>query len=104
MNPTAYVYDLDFDTRYRVHFVVDQGKVIEFVVQLEHVDEGRWMPVVRYDTAHGFAHRDRYQANGSVSRHELLPAIDYNDALTFALRDLRANWQDWIRPFREGAQ
>ena len=44
------------DSRIR-HFHARIGQqVLEFVVQLEILTEGRWKPVVRYDTAHGFAH------------------------------------------------
>lgn len=42
----------------RVRFLVERDRVTEFVVQLECFIEGKWIPIVRYDTAHGFAHRD----------------------------------------------
>ena len=51
---------LDGHNALRVRFEIEQGQILEFVVQLEclfSVSE-RWMPVVRYDTAHAFAHRD----------------------------------------------
>jgi hypothetical protein len=34
--------------------------VLQFVVQLEVEQEGAWMPVIRYDNAHGFCHRDDF--------------------------------------------
>ena len=55
------------------------------------------MPVVRYDTAHGFAHRDRYQTDGTVTQHEPLPVQAFNEALTFAVRDIKANWEQWVQ-------
>lgn len=92
---------MDFDTRYRVTAEIQKGKVIQFVVQLEFLATDQWTPVVRYDTAHGFAHRDRYRADGTVSRHELLPMNDYNQALTFAITDVCKKWKDWITDFQE---
>lgn len=42
----------------RVWFESEHGRVLGFVVQLECLFNDEWYPVVRYDTAHGFAHRD----------------------------------------------
>jgi hypothetical protein len=100
MNQTDYVFQLTFDVRYRVIFEIEKGKVIKFVVQLECLVGDRWGPVVRYDTAHGLAHRDRYKADGTINRHEMLPVSEYNQALTFAIKDIRSNWGDWLREFR----
>jgi hypothetical protein len=102
MNATDYVLLLTNDTRYRVWFEVDKGNVLQFVVQLEVLKADKWLPVVRYDTAHGFAHRDKYKADGTMSHHELLPVSEYRHALTFAIKDVRLNWEDWIRQYREG--
>jgi hypothetical protein len=74
--------------------------VIGFVVQLEFKTTLGWRPVVRYDTAHGFAHRDRYQSDGTVSRHEPLPVSHYNQAMNYAIKDVKTNWEDWIRDFQ----
>ena len=35
-----------------------KGQVIDFAIQYETFIDGEWFPVVRYDTSHGFAHRD----------------------------------------------
>jgi len=51
----------------------------------------QWHPVVRYDTAHGFAHRDLLDIKGRVKKTPLFNQ-DYNDALSFAESDLKANW------------
>ncbi|HLC15676.1 MAG TPA: hypothetical protein VJL89_05565, partial [Thermodesulfovibrionia bacterium] len=56
---------LDEDNALRVRFEIDKGRVSQFVVQLECTFDDEWIPVVRYDTAHGFAHCDKlhpYQA------------------------------------------
>lgn len=92
----AFIRDL---VRYRVHLEVIKGRVKSFVVQLEYQGAAGWQAVVRYDTAHGSAHRDRYRMDGSVIRHEDLPASDYSAAFTYADRDIKRNWKDWIRRF-----
>lgn len=46
--------------RYRHSHIRFKGEVLNFVVQYETKLEGEWLPVVRYDTEHGFAHRDTF--------------------------------------------
>jgi len=62
------------------------------VVQYEAEIHGSWHPVVRYDTSHGFAHRDLMYPDGSVDKQPLL-FESYNLALTFATQELKQNWQ-----------
>lgn len=64
----------------------------EFMVQLEINLKEKWKPVIRYDTVHGFAHRDILKADGRTEKTPL-PIGDFNSALTFAEMDLRANWE-----------
>jgi hypothetical protein len=59
--------------------------------------ETQWTPVVRYDTAHGFAHRDLYTRQGKQFKTPL--GMDFNQARTFAQRDLLVNWQEYRRIF-----
>jgi hypothetical protein len=101
MNQTDYVRSLHTDVRYRVAFTVEHGQVLDFVVQLEVVVGQQWKPVIRYDTAHGFAHCDRYAPDGTVHRHEVLPVGSFGEALTLATRNVRTQWEDLSRPFRE---
>src|SRR5690242_8385830 len=100
MNRTAYVRNLDWDVRYRVEFLVDHARIQEFVVQLEMVLDQQWKPVIRYDTAHGFAHCDRYEADGTIHRHEPMGISDFNEALTFATRTIRNDWEALVGSFR----
>jgi hypothetical protein len=103
MNRTAYVRHLDTDVRYRVTFVTKQGEVLEFVVQLEVAVGAQWKPVIRFDTAHGFAHCDHYQPDGTVQKHQTLPARSYDQALTYATRIVLTHWEDLAAAFREKA-
>lgn len=91
MKVTEYVIPLGSDGRRRTYHKRLQNNIVEFVVQYELFIEGRWYPVVRYDTAHGFAHKDIVTFSGGVTKHEL-PFADYNLALTFAEKDLKENW------------
>jgi len=86
--------------RQRTRFVTEKKRVVEFVVQLEVLHQGRWKPVIRYDGAHRFAHRDRYNLRGE-QRKEALP-LDFRDALTYAIADIRARWPEYVERFQRG--
>jgi hypothetical protein len=61
-------------------------------VQLEVLLAGEWSPVVRYDNAHGFCHRDVLHPDGSQEKTPVF-AGDVNDTFTFAIEELRVNWE-----------
>jgi len=59
---------------------------------LEIYLENKWHPAIRYDTAHGFTHKDILHRDGKTTKGPLF-INDYNEALTFAETDIKANWQ-----------
>lgn len=86
--------------RYR-HVHTQHGrKIVFFRVQYETKIGDLWYPVVRYDTAHGFAHRDLINIRGDIRKTPLFNQ-DYNNALTFAESDLKTNWHLYRRAFME---
>jgi len=93
-----YVIRLGIFDRYRHQHIREKGKIVHFRVQLETLIENRWYPVVRYDTSHGFAHRDLINKKGAVIKTPIF-IHDYNDALTFAESDLKANWEIYKERF-----
>lgn len=98
MNTKSYFRLLDKDNRVRNTFDMDCGEIVRFVVQFETRVEGKWYPVVRYDTAHGFAHRDRLSPKGEKTK-TILPQMSYNEALTFAQNDIQINWNRYLDQF-----
>jgi len=89
---------LDNQNAARVRFDVERGRVLGFLVQLECLIEDEWHPVVRYDTAHGFAHRDVMHPASDTEKTEMAVG-DYNEALTFAINDLSENWETYRRRY-----
>jgi hypothetical protein len=96
-----YVIRLGAFDRYRHNHIREKGKVVYFRIQYETMMGSKWYPVVRYDTAHGFAHRDLINKKGEVVKTPLFIS-DYNDALTFAESDLKANWEIYKERFLKG--
>jgi hypothetical protein len=87
----------------RVRIWTQSGQVVRFAIQYETTIAGKRHPVVRYDTAHGFAHRDRLDRRGRVIAKDVLgDGLSLSDALLLAERDVRQNWQRYRRDFFEG--
>lgn len=70
MSTKRFIYPVASDTFIRREQVIERGKVIRFVVQLEVELAGEAKPVIRYDTAHGFAHIDRLSRIKDTKRIE----------------------------------
>ncbi len=99
-NKVEYVIRIGPSDRYRHLHMQEKGKILFFRVQYETRINDTWYPVVRYDTAHGYAHRDFMSLKGSVKKTPLFNQ-DYNDALTFAEHDLKSNWEFYKKRFLE---
>ena len=100
MKRVEYVIRIGLSDRYRHFHIQERGKIIFFRVQYETKIKETWYPVVRYDTAHGFAHRDILSLKGNMEKTPLFNQ-DYSDALTFAENDLKSNWKHYKRRFME---
>ena len=98
MKTTEYVTPVGSNGRRRTKHTRIDNTIIEFVVQYEISIKDKWYPVVRYDTVHGFAHKDILSYKGDV-RKEMLPFDYFNLALTFAEKDLRNNRQEYRKRF-----
>ena len=83
-------------------FETERGQILRFVVQLEcqFVEDGEWLPVVRYDTAHGYAHRDIMHPTKEEEKAEM-SVQNYNDALTLAMDDVVEKRYDYRRRYEE---
>jgi hypothetical protein len=91
---------LDPDNRLRVRFDSERGHILRFTVQLECCFEPGhpWVPVVRYDSAHGFAHCDRLHPY-RPSAKTTMRVRDLNEALNLAIEDLAQNWSKYRRRY-----
>lgn len=74
------------------------GSIVGFVVQYETKVDDDWHPVVRYDCAHGMAHKDVLDIHGHGEKY-LLGVSDLREALAIADADIRHNWQRYKTRF-----
>jgi hypothetical protein len=93
MNEIDFLFFLDFEkqNRLRIRFVKDKGEVLLLLVQYETLIAEVWTAIVRYDTAHGFLHRDELFPDGSQKKTPI--DMDLNVGLTFAQFDLKDRWE-----------
>ncbi len=100
MGAAEYVAPLGEKVRKRHRHEADKGKVTSFAVQLEVLAEHEWKVVIRYDSAHGYSHMDRFYRDGRRVKKDL--HLDLKDALTLADEDIKDNWKAYQRAFMEG--
>ena len=81
--------------RIRVKFEKEKGMINDLVIQYEALINRKWHPIVRYDCAHGFFHRDLLHPNGEKEKKEIeMP--DLNTAFAFARQDIEDRWK-WYK-------
>ncbi len=100
MNITEYIIPVGDSARKRHHHTTDKGKIVDFIVQLEVFVDNNWREVIRYDSAHGFAHIDKYYLDGTKVKSNLYLELD--EALTLADEDIKQNWKVYKKAFLEG--
>ena len=97
MATVEYVRALGEGARERHYHETRRSTIIAFVVQLEVELRGSWVPVIRYDMAHGQAHIDVYESPRRKRKQFLdLPA---DEALTLAEEDIKDNWERYQAEF-----
>ena len=75
------------------------GRVMDFVVNYVATVGGRDHSVVRYDTSHGFPHKDVMNSDGRLERKERMPNIDLHWLVDSAIDDLKENWRTYRQRF-----
>jgi hypothetical protein len=97
-------YTVDFTPEDRKRFYVEtkRGKVVRFVVQFEILISEEWHPVVRYDTVHGYAHKDILDRRGRVIKKIEMHDMNYKKALQIANLDIDSNWKTYKRRYLKG--
>lgn len=91
----AFFYPLTPEYRVRVRIWTENGKVVDFVVQLETFFKGEWKAVVRYNTAHGFPHKDLIYPDGTEIKEDL-PRLELSKIVVIAIKDLRENYKLYV--------
>lgn len=81
--------------RLRVRLKIENGLLVDVVFQYESFIDNKWYPIVRYDCAHGYFHRDTLKPNGDKEK-QLIQIDNLKDASRYAEQDLKDRWE-WYK-------
>lgn len=95
-----FVLRRDTNVRELRTFELQDGKVNRFRVQLTVRVKGKWLPVIRWDNAHGFVDCDRYDLNGKKEKTILNATAE--QGLTLAQTALNRHWEHYRDRFLNG--
>lgn len=90
--------ELGIEGRMDVRLEHLKGKVIGFAVNLSYPKGDKSYNVYRYDTSHGYAHREKLwkKENGE----EKIKGKEYGDILNQAIDDIKKNWRRYIQYYK----
>ena len=98
-----FMVNMSSEDRRRHRHVSEKGRILDFVVQYETKHDDRWLPVVRYDTAHGYPHKHQSHADGTQDKTRM-KMVDYNEGLNIAEDDVQSNWLHYKAGFLKGGE
>lgn len=75
------------------------GGVKSFAVVLFVIHEEAIMCVTRYDTAHGYPHRDVLGLTEGLRGKLRTSNLNYNEAFSYAIRDIKENAEIYLADF-----
>ncbi len=84
--------DKNGNEKLRLKIKTKKGEVIDIMVQYESFIDKEWRPIIRYDCAHGFFHRDVMGEKGEKEK-QVIAIENLNDALLYAEQDLKDRWK-----------
>ena len=77
----------------------ESGQVISFAVVLLYLHKCHWIDISRYDTAHGYPHRDVLGFREGLRGKLRVATLDLKQAFRYALRDLTENAENYLEDF-----
>ena len=102
MPENDYIIYINETTRIFVYYETEKGKVKRFVVKLELLINNEWVEIERYDTHHGFVHKDiigKDKKKKSIVKYE---SINLQSGFNMAVEDFKKNYQLYIRRYNNG--
>jgi hypothetical protein len=102
---TTEEYDIPLDNAcmnmLRVIKTYEKG-LVNLVVVYYTIRGGEKIPLITYDMAHGFPHRDiRYLEDKDKRKKKEINVEGLEDFLNTAIEDITGNWRRYLKEFRE---
>ena len=88
-------YNIILNNTTRIFILIEtkKGIIVRFVVKLEILIKDKWLEVERYDTHHGYVHKDILGKNRKKKRCLKYYLIDNESGLNMAIKDFKENHQ-----------
>ncbi len=98
-----YSFPLDEEGRNIVRVIkVYRKGLVDTTVVYYTIKKGKATPLVTYDLAHGFAHRDvRYLPEGDKRRKKEMEIRTLEEFLDTAIDDIWQNWRKYLKEYEE---
>jgi len=90
-----YFIGLDATNRIRIRLLTERGNILKALCQYESLIGDTWVPIVRYDNAHEFFHKDILYRNGTKEKRDV-NYVDLNSAFNDAKDELVNNWRSYL--------
>ncbi len=84
--------DNNKNERLRVRLIITRGIIASLVYQYESLINNKWVAIVRYDTSHGFFHRDFLYPNGKQEKYSI-EIENLRVAASYAEQDIKDRWE-----------
>ncbi len=92
-----YRYPLSLEDELVVEMEIERSEIVDFKVMYNTIVEGKEHQVVRYDCAHGYAHKDVLYEK--PKKKEIMADIEYGELLDIARDDIEKNWEQYKRKY-----
>ncbi len=92
---------LDESGKNLIHVLLEYEKGLSDVTVIYYtILGGEEIPLVTYDTAHGFPHRDlRYLDEKDKRRKKEIRVMSMEEFYKLAVKDIQTNWRGYLREF-----
>lgn len=92
-----YRYPLSLEDELVVEMEIERSNIVDFKVMYNTIIKGKEHQVVRYDCAHGYAHKDILYEK--PKRKEIMADIEYDELLDIAKDDIERNWEQYKKKY-----
>ncbi|MEE8359138.1 MAG: hypothetical protein V3R82_06985 [Candidatus Hydrothermarchaeales archaeon] len=100
MTITEYTYPLDNEFNNYIKAILAYDKGLEDIVVIYYtIDEGREVPLVTYDLAHGFPHRDIRFLDKKDKRKKKEFRASPEELHSIAIDDINSNWKRYLKEY-----
>ena len=83
----------------RIQRRTESGEIASFAVVLFADIQDEWVNISRYDTAHGYPHRDVLGKREGLRGKLRMTKLNKKEAFRYAIRDLTENAENYLEDF-----